>query len=114
VRLRKPATRDTDALSSKTHVQECRLVVVVAGVAPKVVQLLPLEFILDPLAIRRIPDQRKNGSDSFDKHGPLRGVSIVERGLGLTMSVEETYPKLCALVPERNSSHKNLATTSRA
>jgi len=71
VRLRKPATRETDALSTKTHVQERRLVVVMTGVAPEIVQLLPLEFVLDSLAIRCIPDQRKHGSDSFDEHGPL-------------------------------------------
>jgi hypothetical protein len=96
VRLRKPATRETDALSVKTHVQKCRLVIVVTGVAPEVVQLLPLEFVLDSLAVGSIPDKWKHGSDSFDEHGPLRGIGVVERGLRLTINFESMIPKfLC-------------------
>ena len=56
VRLRKPAARETDTLSAKPHIQECRLVIVVTGIAAEAVQLLPLEFVLDSLAIRCIPD----------------------------------------------------------
>ena len=95
--LRKPATLETDALTVKTHVQKCSLVIVVTGVAPKVVQLFPLKFVLDSLSIRRISDQRKDGPDSFDEHSPLRGISVVERSLGLTVSVESNYPT--AFVP---------------
>ena len=97
MRLRKPATWETDALTAKTHVQECSLVIVVAGVAPKVVQLFPLKFVLDSLSIRCIPDQRKDGPDSFDEHGPLRGISVVKRGLRFTVSVESNHP--IAFVP---------------
>lgn len=66
VRLREPATRETDALSAETYVQESRLMIIVAGVAPEVVQLLTLEFVLDPLAIRGIPNQREHGSYPLD------------------------------------------------
>ena len=89
VRLRKSTTRrETNALIAKTHVQKRSLVIVVARVAPKIIQLFPLELVLDSLSIRRIPDQRKYGSDSFNKYGPLRGVGVVERGLRLAVSVE--------------------------
>jgi len=87
VRLRKPTTWETDALTTKTHVQKCSLVVVVIGVAPKVVQLFPLEFVLDSFSIRRIPDQRKDGPDSFDEHGPLGGISVVECGLNAIIPI---------------------------
>ena len=56
VRLRKPAARETDTLTAKTHVQKCRLVTEVTGGAPEVVQLFPLELVLNSLAIRCIPD----------------------------------------------------------
>ena len=56
VRLRKSATRETDTLTAKTHVQKGRLVIEVTGVAPEVVQLLPLKLVLNSLAIRCIPD----------------------------------------------------------
>ena len=113
MRLRKPATRETDGLSAETHVQKSRLVIVVIGVVPEVVQLLTLEFVLDPLAIRCVPNQRKHRSDSLDKHGPLRSIGIVERGLRSTINFELNC-KICAPVPEHNNSHRNLAATSRA
>jgi hypothetical protein len=97
VRLRESATRETNALGAKTHVEECSLVIVVIGVAPEAVQLLTLEFVLDSLAIWRIPNQRKHGSDPFDQQGPLRGVGIVERGLESAIRVELTLPELFAL-----------------
>jgi len=56
VRLRKPATRETDALTAKAHVQKCRLVIEVTGATPEVVQLLPLELVLNSLAVRCVPD----------------------------------------------------------
>lgn len=87
MRLRKPATRKGDVLSAKTHVQECRLVIVMAGVIPKVVHLLTLEFVLDSLPIGRIPNQRKDWSDPLDQHGSLRSISIVERGLDTIIPV---------------------------
>jgi len=80
-----------------------------AGIAPEAVQLFSLEFVLDSLAIGRIPDQWKHGSDSFDKHGPLRGIGVVERGLRQMMSVELNGPRvfvpsyLNAIIPVRIS-----------
>ena len=56
MRLGKPAARETDALTAKTHIQERRLVAVMIGIAPEVVQLFPLKFVLDPLAIGGVPD----------------------------------------------------------
>lgn len=97
MRLGKSATRETDGLSTKAHVQKRSLVIVVARAAPEIVQLFPLELVLDSLSIRRIPDQRKYGSDSFDKYAPLRDVGVVERGLRLDMSVESNCPT--AFVP---------------
>ena len=95
VRLREPATRETDALSANTNVQECRLVTIVAGgVTPEAVQLLTLEFVLDSFSIRRIPNQRKHGSDSFDQHGPLSGIGVVKRGLRSDISVKVNKPQL--------------------
>lgn len=87
MRLRKPATREVDVLSAKTHVQECRLVIVMAGVIPEVVHLLTLEFVLDSLPIGRIPNQRKDRSDPLDQHGSLRSISIVECGLNTIIPV---------------------------
>jgi len=107
VRLRKPATREVDVLSAKTHVQECRLVIVMAGVTPKVVHLLTLEFVLDPLPIRRVPNQRKDGSDPLDQHGSLRSISIVECGLRSPISVSRLVtvcdPYLNTIIPVRIS-----------
>ena len=68
--------------------------IIVARATPKVVQLLTLEFVLDSLAIRRIPNQRKYGSDPFDKHGPLSGIGIVERSLRSDISVKVNWPQL--------------------
>ena len=61
--------------------------VVVAGVIPKVVHLLTLEFVLDSFPIGRIPNQRKDRSDPLDQHGSLRSIGIVERGLRSLISV---------------------------
>jgi hypothetical protein len=95
VRLGKPATWETNALSTEAHIQECRLVIVVARVVPEVVQLFTLELVLDSFAIRCIPNQRKNGSDSLDQHGPLRDIGVVERRLRSTISVKTMAPTLC-------------------
>ena len=96
MRLGEPATWETDALAAKTHVQKCGLVVVMTGVAPKIVQLFPLKFVLDSLSVRRIPDQWKDRPDAFDEHGPLRGISVVKRGLRLIMSIEKRSNNFCA------------------
>lgn len=99
VRLREPAARETDALGAKTNVQECRLVIIVAGVTPEVVQLLTLEFVLDSLAIRRIPNQRKHGSDSLNQHCPLRSIGVVKR------SLRSTHQRQSELAPTFVSSY---------
>jgi hypothetical protein len=65
-----------------------------ARVVPEVVQLFALEFVLDSLAIGCIPNQRKNGSDSLDQHGPLRDICVVKRRLGSTISVETIWPQI--------------------
>lgn len=75
-------------MSTKTHIQECCLVIVVAAVAPEVIQLFPLEFVLDSLAVGRIPDKWEDGSNTLDEHSPLRGIGVVERGLILIVNVE--------------------------
>ena len=94
VRLRERATRETYALSANANVQECRLVIIVAGVAPEGVQLLTLEFVLNSLAIRSVPNQRKHRSDPLDQHGPLRSIGVVERSLRSTISVKRNCPQL--------------------
>ena len=81
-------TLEANALGPKAHVQECRLVIIMAGIIPEVVQLLTLEFVLDALAIRSVPNQRKHRSDSLNQHGPLRGISIVKRRLRPSISFE--------------------------
>ena len=60
--------RHVKALISKLHVGKRMLLVVVAS---KVVHMFALQFILNPLSIWCISNQRKDWANAFYKEGPL-------------------------------------------
>ena len=50
-------------------------------ITSKVIQMLSLQFVLDALAIRRVPNQRKNRSYTFYKKRTLCWLSIIKSSL---------------------------------
>lgn len=90
MRLRHPTTTSAAAASSSkadvlgsphAHATHDGLLRVMETTPKATIQLLPLELVLNPLAVRRIADQREYGTDPFHKHGTLSRVSIVQSGL---------------------------------
>lgn len=83
-----------EALSAVAHAANGLVVVDVrvaaAATAAVVVHLLPLQLVLDTLAIGRIADERQNGTNALDKKGTLLGIRVIECSLWNSGS-ERTY-----------------------
>lgn len=77
------------ALIAERHVDQRLLVVMVAAAASAAavrVVVLPLQLVLDPLAIRRVPDKRQNRADALDEERALGRFRVIQCSLQATLN----------------------------
>ena len=88
------AMSHSHALIAEAHVDERLLVVVVPAAAAAVdVVVLALQLVLDPLAVRRVPDEGQDGADALDKERALTRLGVIKSGLRPQVSEKCTTDK---------------------
>lgn len=85
---------------------------VMAVVSTVVIQLLfPLQLVLDALAVWRVSNERKNGTNALDKQCPLSRLGIVQSGLE---GIRNLLKRAVIIIPGHSSCHRSRATIFRA